>query len=70
MKIIAILIIFVVQEILALKTYYATPESYSGRNKTESTVTIPWTAIYDDPSRYFTSHTEIILKSGAYYLHK
>ena len=68
MKIIATLIFFTIQEILALKTYNIIPESYSDRNEAESTVT--WEAINHESSRYFTSDTKIILNPGEYYLQK
>ena len=69
MKIIAALIFIIkVQIILALKTYNIIPESYGDRNDSETTVNIPWEDIYKDTSRYFTSHTKIILNSGMYYL--
>ena len=71
MKIIAALIIIIeVQEILALKTYNIIPESYGDRNDPEEKLNIPWEYIYQDTSRYFTSHTQIILNPGIYYLQK
>ena len=71
MKIIAALLTIIeVQEILALKTYNIISESHGGRNDSETMVNIPWEDIYKDTSRYFTSHTKIILNPGTYYLQK